>query len=149
MTVKINIDGEKKLQAKLARMGRGSDDFLQDIIKIIALKIEGDAKIKIQTGGRTGLFYKRGTITHQASAPGEPPKTDTGQLVRNITAKVSRLLATIGSRESAPYGKWLEFGTGNILPRPWLRPTLNENRKFIKDSETRALKQFTQKVSKG
>lgn len=39
----------------------------------------------INTGGRSGRIYKRGKgRTHQASAPGEPPKTDLGGLSASL-----------------------------------------------------------------
>jgi len=32
---------------------------------------------------------------------------------------------------SAPYAKHLEFGTSNILPRPFMQPALQKNKKKI------------------
>ena len=86
-----------------------------------ALAIEADAKRLIQRGQPTGRVYKRGNVSHRASAPYEAPATDTGQLVRNITTqKKKKLLYTTGSRRQAGYGKALEYGTVNMKPRPWL-----------------------------
>jgi HK97 gp10 family phage protein len=62
-------------------------------------------------------------VTHQASAPGEFPKTDTGQLVSSLFFRVGadKLSSYFGTK--LVYGKYLEFGTSRMRPRPWLRPT--------------------------
>jgi HK97 gp10 family phage protein len=41
--------------------------------------------------------------------------------------------AVIGQiRSSAPYSKHLEFGTVNIMPRPFMQPALEKNKAKIK-----------------
>jgi len=113
----------------------------QKAISDVAFKVEGDAKYNIQTGSRSGKSYRRGNVTHNASAPGEFPKTDTGELVANINTifAMNRLEATVGSRKSAPHGYYLEFGTSRMAPRPWLMPTLLQNKGYISDRFHKAL----------
>lgn len=99
--------------------------IIQDLDKKLfkaTLMIESEAKQQIQSGSRSGRTYKRRSVTHKASAPGEYPKTDTGKLVRNIFSdKVGLLHYIVGSRGSgAPHGRWLQFGTLHMRPRPWL-----------------------------
>lgn len=81
-------------------------------------------------GARTGRIYGE----HQASAPGEPPAEDTGALRASIEARVNisggNVIGEIGTR-SVPYAAELEFGTSRVEPRPFLRPTVNEQRRRI------------------
>lgn len=91
----------------------------------------------IQTGGRSGRIYKRRSVTHQASAPGEKPKTDTGDLVRNITMEKIASGFTVGSRKGAPHGFWLEFGTSKMDARPWLQPAFDNTVRKIGEALNR------------
>jgi HK97 gp10 family phage protein len=86
----------------------------------------------VQRSPKTGISYKRRNITHKASAPGEPPATDTGFLVSQIFAKVdvNKLGAQVESR--APYSKFLEFGTVNMEARPFLMPAFEQSKPRIK-----------------
>lgn len=108
----IKIQNKKQLGQLLAKM---------------AFSTHAEAVKSIQMGGRSGRVYRRKSVTHQASAPGEPPKTDTGQLVRNVTIEnQGGMEYTVGSRKGAPHGFWLEFGTRFIRPRPWLKPAFDK-----------------------
>ena len=89
----------------------------------------------IRQGARSGKFYfkTKEKIPHQASEPGEPPKSDTGRLVSNITLeKDGKSGYTVGSRKGAPWGFWLQFGTSKMVgtskmgARPWLDVAFNK-----------------------
>lgn len=89
------------------------------------------AKHKIRSGGRSGRFYFNGT--HQASAPGEPPASLTGELANSIHfTKVGQLLnSTADLSVDADYANTLEHGGFNesgkyIEPRPFIAPSLAE-----------------------
>ena len=89
----------------------------------------------IQRGVKTGQTYKKYNPKreHTASAPGQPPATDTGFLVQNITTEVrSQGKKVIGEIiASTPYAKALEFGTRKMAARPFLNPALRKNKKKI------------------
>jgi len=76
---------------------------------------------------KTGLPYRRGKNIHIASAPGEPPAVDFGELVRSIVYDVRNMEIEVGNEGGAPYGKFLEKGTENIEPRPWLEPAVDKH----------------------
>ncbi|BCV02150.1 MAG: hypothetical protein CM15mV50_390 [uncultured marine virus] len=82
--------------------------------------VESTAKESILKGG-TGITYQKYNPRrqHTASAPNEPPASDTGFLVSSITSKVRKEgTAVIGQIvASAPYAAWLEFGTEAMLKR--------------------------------
>lgn len=70
---------------------------------------------------------------HQASAPGEPPAVDTGNLINSGYAMQKRLgLWEVGF--TAEYAAPLEYGTARIAPRPFLRPALEAYRQMFYDA---------------
>lgn len=144
MTIALDTSG---LISKLRKMTNETPKEAKQAIADVTFKVEGDAKYNIQSGGRSGRIYKRGKKTHQASSAGEFPKTDRGELVSNITSEFSLmgLEATVGSRRSAPHGFMLEFGTSKIAPRPWLMPTVHQNRDYINKRFERSLKDIAGK----
>ena len=80
-------------------------------------------------GPKHGKVYQKAGRVHQASAPGEAPAIDLGNLLNSLAVEiVSDLTArvTVG----AEYGSPLEFGTvdGKIAPRPYLRPAVAQMR---------------------
>ena len=101
------------------------------LIARAAMMVQGRIVDSIQRDPKTGAVYGN----HQASAPGQPPATDTGQLVRSITMSVEgtegEVIGVI--RASAPYAAMLEFGTSNIEPRPYMQPGLESQRRKIEE----------------
>lgn len=89
----------------------------------------------IRSGG-TGITYQKYNPRreHTASAQGEPPATDTGFLINSVSSTVKKDKGEVVGQiiASAPYAKFLEFGTSNILPRPFMQPALERNRPKIK-----------------
>lgn len=133
MSVSVTIRGDKKLQKRINQIARKAPQKIDTILAKAAFFTHAHAITLIQQSPSSGRQYKRGSITHTASAPGQPPATDTGNLVRNITVSRKDIMYyDIGSRKDAPYGFFLEFGTSNMQPRPWLTPSAIEGRKQIK-----------------
>ena len=130
-----------------------------------AMDVHGTAIAMISSGTRSGRTYKSGGRTrprkvHVASAPGEPPKSDEGNLVERILWKADfrTLSAEIGTNE--PYGRYLEIGavnrtsgarqlvgraalahvSGILYPRPWLVPSFEKNRNRVVKRLSKAVK---------
>ena len=101
------------------------------LIARAAMMVQGRIVDSIQRDPKTGVVYGN----HQASAPGQPPATDTGQLVRSITMSVEGTEGEVVGviRASAPYAAMLEFGTSNIAPRPYMQPGLESQRRKIEE----------------
>ena len=85
----------------------------------------------ILSGEKSGRVYQRRGVTHQASAPGQAPATDTGKLLNSISVipDIPRVQARVNA--AAKYAAALEFGTQRIEPRPFMRPALASNRAQI------------------
>jgi len=97
--------------------------------------VTGDAISSIQAGGSGESVQKYNpNRVHTQSKANNPPATDTGFLVSQITmnVKTEQNGTVVGQIISAaPYSKALEFGTVNMQPRPFMQPALNKNKKKI------------------
>jgi len=128
-----NLQGfQKKLKKRIVD---NPEKHLKQLVQRATTTVEGTAKESIMSGG-TGRTYQKYNPRrqHTASAKGEPPATDTGFLVSNITSSVKQQGTTVVGQivASAPYAPHLEFGTSNIRPRPFMQPALERNRPMIK-----------------
>lgn len=94
--------------------------------------VRGEAIRLILETTKSGRVYVRRSTTHQASAPGEPPASDTGRLVNSIRVDPSRLdqlVATVVA--GTGYAAHLEYGTARMAARPFMRPALANRRRAI------------------
>jgi HK97 gp10 family phage protein len=85
----------------------------------------------IQSGPKTGRIYRRGSVIHQASAPGQSPASDTGRLVNSIVTSYQPETLSGTVQAGTEYAPYLEFGTATIEPRPFMRPALLNNAENI------------------
>jgi hypothetical protein len=134
----IQVTGLEKLGNALDMYSARSSAAISDVIKLTALAIEADAIKSIQRGQKTGVIYKKGKSSHQASAAGEAPATDTGKLVKSIRSVISEKEAYVGTDYAV--GRYLESGTTRTKARPWLRPARQKNIKLFLQRLKAALK---------
>jgi HK97 gp10 family phage protein len=123
MSVKWN---DRKIFAMIEKGARAGLEITGEIVA-------SEAVTKIKSPPKTGRIYEKYNPrrTHQASAPGEAPANDLGFLAANIHPQPTKkaagaLIKTINS--GADYAAALEFGTPNIAPRPYMRPSLIEKK---------------------
>lgn len=133
-SAKIYIEGDKELQRKLEAIEKKAPSMLSGILFMGSEATRSEAVTSINAHKSAGRTYQRGNVSHTASSAGNPPNTDTGQLVQNITTEEIQGGYDVGSRSGAPYGAWLEFGTLKISPRPWLLPAYNIAVKKVNDA---------------
>lgn len=108
------------LKNDFGRIGAEAAAKLDQVVRKTALDYERQAKLNIMTGPKSGRLYG----THQASAPGESPATDTGNLAGSIKAKpTGRMEAEV--RVTAEYAFELEFGGAHVAARPYMVPARN------------------------
>ena len=101
------LAGEMRIKANLA-------------VNLATFAIGARARASMQPP-KHGMTYRRGQKTHTASAPGEAPAIDTGNLVNSVRedfpADLTGMVFT-----NTQYGAYLEFGTHRMAARPWLVP---------------------------
>ena len=157
MTITIEITGVKELQRRFAFIQERVDAAVRDEIAAAGLLVATHAKVSLRGEGKTGRVYtwrgakpgekadffirapqghvfpaKKRATPHRASAPGEAPASDFGELMAGIVHKIEGggFVATVMSR--APHSKHLEFGTRFMGgARPFLQPALFRNEKRI------------------
>lgn len=82
----------------------------------IATEYANEVKIQMRNSPATGRVYTRRGVTHRASAPGEPPAPDTGNLLRSVQWNVHQFgnswMADVGSK--LPYALFLEYGAVKV-----------------------------------
>lgn len=119
----VNWNGNALLaeirQAAMRGVVAGTEEVRNEMVSLIT------------NGPKTGRIYRRRGVEHQASAPGQPPATDTGRLVNSITTdyKAAKLMGTVTARTA--YAAYLEYGTEKMAPRPFARPALANSQEFI------------------
>lgn len=106
-------------------------------MKKAAIYTQGIAK-EMVGGSGSGKEYKRGSRKHVASKAGDPPARDFGILASSISYEVEQKGAIVNGlvgpdedkikgrkpMTDPEYGLYLELGTDNMAPRPWLVPSV-------------------------
>jgi HK97 gp10 family phage protein len=131
LRARIDADDAARLRARLADVEREMEEAMRKAIEKAVLTVHADARRSILKGPKTGRLYKRRGIEHRASAPGEPPATDTGRLVGSVTFELEPSRPVGFVRAATAYAKALEFGTMKMAARPFLQPALEKNRQKI------------------
>lgn len=120
--IKGGIRGIDKTLKKAKLAARSFEDARDMALKESALLIQESAK-RIVTEDSVNSSGQR-------SEPFEAPFKDTGTLSKSIKMDFSEKgVAKIGS--NLKYAAWLEFGTENMAPRPWLSTAVNESSKRV------------------
>lgn len=147
MRISVSIDGEEALKAALVSLGDGVTDAVRKEVYRTGLELQGDIKQRIQRGPKTGRVYRRGNITHQASAPGQAPATDTGRLVNSIYLDdegFGRGRAEISVGSLLAYAAYLEYGTRTMAERPAWTPAAHEAQRRFKARMEAVIRSATQ-----
>jgi hypothetical protein len=92
---------------------------------------------------KSGVTTFKGVGSHTASAPGESPARDSGELVRKLRVVPAKTVDTDPTAmviSAAEYAAALEFGTERIAPRPYMRPAYAANIEKIRAAVKLALR---------
>jgi len=135
MQVKVKVKGIKKAMDSLKSLERDLEAPFREVILGGAQLIRSEAIKSIMQGPKTGRIYEKYNPrrTHRASAPGQAPASDTGNLVSQIQVK-STNPDEVAVESGANYSKFLEFGTSKMLPRPFLFPATERSRPKIQQA---------------
>lgn len=144
---RIKVKNFSSLEKKLLGLPKHLLVPIQQSVMDGALKIQKTAIDSINRGGsRSGVLYTRSGKVGRRSAAGEYPKSDTGNLARNIYISVvagsKKLAYEVGANlRKAEYAMSLEFGSRKMSSRPWLFPSFRKNvNLIIKDIKTNVKK---------
>jgi hypothetical protein len=98
------------------------------IVRKTAKDLQADAQDSMK-GPKHGRFYRSSKTgkPHRASAPGEAPAVDIGNLKGSISVEMEKPTLAIVA-VGANYGVTLEYGSRKIAPRPYMRPAAEKAR---------------------
>lgn len=124
MKMDTTLEGAKAVQDALEGMTEDVEQALHSLVMETAAGLAAGVVLRMQQGPHTGRIYKRRSVSHQASAPGEAPApSDMAELIGSIYHEPEgRLTATAGSRLQKAV--WMEFGTTKVAPRPAFVPEI-------------------------
>ena len=142
MTVTIRLEGSAQLQRQLRRLSAALREEAGNVVKAVGIGMRAAIVKSLDPGpasGRRSTHYlytnKHGKLVqgrkraqpHTASAPGQPPMSDTGDLAsRSTSDRLGDLTAVVGTK--ADYALHLEYGSGRGAARPFFRPAVGRMR---------------------
>lgn len=123
----MTIEGLDEFKRAIAEAKQEVRAKAEKAVHRSTLRVQTAAVKRIQRGPASGEVYEKYNPrrTHQASAPGQSPMSDTGRLASSVETYVSGLEGWVFTR--VEYGAYQEFGTSRIKPRPWLLPSIEED----------------------
>lgn len=131
------------LQWHGVKINKGVEAAVRGGLVLAAKVVEAEARRLILETRKSGRIYNRRGKKHQASAPGEPPASDTGKLVKSIRVDTAGLfLLHISVRAEAPYFAHLEYGTQHMAARPFARVALSNKRLEVELILARSIRSF-------
>ena len=149
MDFTIKVTNLKKVLSQLNRLGKDMEVPFQEIVKGGGQLIRGEAIKSIQTGAKSGVMYQmyNPRREHRASAPGQAPASDTGNLVSKIIVKQkSKNITNVES--NADYSAYLEYGTSKMQPRPFMLPAFEKSKKPILNAVFNRVKRKIEEYTK-
>jgi HK97 gp10 family phage protein len=124
----VRVSGLEGVQANLRSLTTRGRQALELALDESANALRDDITTSILHEAHTGEMYGK----HQASAPGETPASDTGNLVNNIIVDNGQLPnLEVATSSLAPYSEALEYGTKKMAARPFMRPALQRHEASI------------------
>jgi len=149
MQINLKVKNLKKVLSQLNRLQKDMEVPFQEIVKGGGQLIRGEAIKSIQTGSKSGVMYQmyNPRREHRASAPGESPASDTGNLVSKIIVKQkSKDITSVES--NADYSAYLEYGTSKMEARPFMLPAFEKSKKPIINAVFKRVKNKIEEYTK-
>ena len=149
MDIKFNVKNLKKVLSQLDKLEKDMELPFQEIVKGGGQLIRTEAIKSIQTGAKSGIMYQKYNPRreHRASAPGQSPASDTGNLVSKIIVKQKSADVT-NVESNANYSAFLEYGTSKMEARPFMFPAFEKSKKPIINAVLNRVKQKIMEYTK-
>ena len=128
--MRVSVDVEHK--TRVDKVSAQYRKQAKDAVYSGCFKILDIAVTEILRGAKSGQIYSRGGKSHQSSAAGQYTASDTGNLASNINVQIDTggLSGTVESK--ANYSSMLEYGTSKMAARPFMQPSAERARPFIR-----------------
>ena len=132
----IEIIFEERIDEAIKKIADHAEERMLEAVDEVR-----NATLETLSGSRSGRIYKvPGTgVYYTASAPGEPPAVQLGDLRKSVKGGIEKegktVIGFVGSE--LPKASMLEMGTSKMLPRPWLRPSFEKSSDKIKEIFTK------------
>ena len=149
MNITFKVSNLKKVLSQLDKLEKDMEIPFQEIVKGGGQFIRGEAIKSIQAGAKSGIVYEKYNPrrSHRASAPGQAPASDTGNLVSKIIVKQkSKNITNVES--NADYSAFLEYGTSKMEPRPFMLPAFEKSKKPIINAVLKRVKNKIEEYTK-
>ena len=149
MQINLKVKNLKKVLSQLNRLQKDMEVPFQEIVKGGGQLIRGEAIKSIQTGSKSGVMYQmyNPRREHRASAPGQAPASDTGNLVSKIIVKQKTKNIT-NVESNANYSAYLEYGTSKMEARPFMLPAFEKSKKPIINAVFKRVKNKIEEYTK-
>ena len=149
MNITFTVKNLKKVLSQLNKLQKDMELPFQEIVKGGGQLIRGEAIKSIQTGAKSGVVYQmyNPRREHRASAPGQAPASDTGNLVSKIIVKQKTKNIT-NVESNADYSAFLEYGTSKMEPRPFMLPAFEKSKKPIINAVFKRVKNKIEEYTK-
>jgi len=149
MDIKFSVKNIKKVLSQLNKLEKDMEIPFQEIVKGGGQFIRGEAIKSIQSGAKSGIVYEKYNPrrSHRASAPGQAPASDTGNLVSKIMVKQKTKNIT-NVESNADYSAFLEYGTSKMEPRPFMLPAFEKSKKPIINAVLKRVKNKIEEYTK-
>jgi HK97 gp10 family phage protein len=149
MNLSVQIEGLDRIGNATQAVRDSVAREIQVALKASGERVRGEAIKSILEGNKSGKIYRRGSVTHKASAPGEAPANDTGRLASSIISIQNKDESlVIAGRGQVKYAAFLEFGTERMAERPFMLPALEKSRNWIKERLNKAVRDGAVKAGK-
>lgn len=144
------MKGQQDVMRNLGKLTQLMQTQVSQQVLATAHKVRNSAITGMARDSKTGEVYSRGgnldTQPHQASAAGQSPAVDTGNLMNSISVRSQGLKAYVFT--PVEYGLYLEFGTSRMAARPWLRPALDANLPEFRQAIQQAFNQTAKEIGR-
>jgi len=126
--IAVTLEGMDELKKAFKEASETARQKVAEAVARTTLAVHNASVKRIQNGPASGIVYElyEPRRTHQASTPGEPPMSDTGRLASSMQFEIDGLTGYVFT--PVEYGPYLEFGTSRMAARPFLFPSVEEER---------------------
>lgn len=123
----LKVEGAEDAARQLGNTGERARVALVKGLFAAAMIVRNAAVKGIAKGPKSGRIYRRRSVRHQASAVGEYPAGDTGNLARSIHHMVDPIKLEGRVEAAANYAVPLEYKAPSRGGRPFLTRAYTEN----------------------